>query len=75
MILNCRDLVERATDAREGGLTLAERITYALHLAWCRHCRLYLRQLERTIEALRSVKQEGSAPASVREEVLKRFPP
>jgi anti-sigma factor RsiW len=53
VILTCRQLVEKVTDAREGRLSAGDRAGWAAHLAWCRHCRLYVAQMDQTVEALR----------------------
>lgn len=73
MILNCRDLVEKASDARDGKLSLSDRIGYAIHLAWCHHCRVYVQQIEQVIQALRDTGRSWSAPDDVRDAVLRRF--
>jgi anti-sigma factor RsiW len=49
VILTCRQLVEKVSDAREGRLSAGDRAGFAAHLAWCRHCRLYVAQIDETI--------------------------
>jgi anti-sigma factor RsiW len=49
VIITCRQLVEKVTDAREGRLSPSDRAGWAAHLAWCRHCRLYVKQMDETI--------------------------
>jgi predicted anti-sigma-YlaC factor YlaD len=66
MILNCRQLVERASDAREGALSRIERATYRAHLALCRGCRGYVAQLAELAAAARAAVTERRAPDDVR---------
>lgn len=65
MILTCRQLVEKATEAQEGHLSRLDRIGWALHLSWCRHCRRYVAQLEQTRKWLRLLSRDESAPKDV----------
>jgi anti-sigma factor RsiW len=65
MILTCRKLVERVTDAREGRLSALDRVSYAAHLAWCRHCRRYVAQMDQTVRALRHGRPDETAPPEV----------
>ncbi len=72
MILTCRQLVERVTDAREGRLAAVDRVGWAVHLAWCRHCRRFVRQLDQTVQALPSLPR-SAAPGAVRRAALERL--
>lgn len=55
MIVTCKQLVERVTDHREKTLSAVDRAGWALHLAWCRNCREYARQIDATVETLRTL--------------------
>ena len=70
MILNCQQLVEKVTDAQEGRMSALDRIGWAIHLAWCRHCRRYVEQMRQTSRWLRSLSAQERAPASVVTSVL-----
>lgn len=69
MILTCKQLVEKAGDAREGRLSLVDRAGRAAHLAWCHHCRRFLRQLDETIATARQV-SASPVPAALRRSIL-----
>jgi anti-sigma factor RsiW len=47
-VLKCRDVSELATDYAEGALPPGRRFAVRFHLAFCRMCRAYLDQLEKT---------------------------
>ncbi len=61
MIITCRQLVEKVTDASEGQLSAADRAGWAVHLAWCADCRRYVAQMAETVAALGTL---SSPPAS-----------
>lgn len=52
MILTCKQLVKRVTDAREGRLSAIDRAGYRIHLMRCRHCRTYVAQMDAVIDAM-----------------------
>ncbi len=52
-MLTCRDVADSATSYMERKLTLGERLQFRAHLLMCRFCRLYVRQLALTRDALR----------------------
>ena len=55
MIITCRQLVEKVTDASEGQLSAADRAGWAVHLAWCSDCRRYVAQMDQTVAALKTL--------------------
>ncbi len=71
-MLTCRDLTEQCTDYLEGRLPFGQRLGFQLHLAMCRHCRAYLRQLRATIHALGRLPTEAM-PAELQKELHARF--
>lgn len=77
MIITCRQLVERVTDAREGRLSAVDRAGYAVHLGWCANCRRYVAQIDATIAALRRAVQDAAlprpAPEALRASVIARW--
>ena len=52
-MLTCRDVASRATEYMEGGLSIRARLEFRMHLLMCGVCRLYVRQLVVTRQALR----------------------
>lgn len=73
MILNCQQLVEKVTDAQEGRLSTLDRIGWAIHLAWCRHCRRYVEQMDQTVQWLRNLSTDERAPPGVITSVLSQL--
>ena len=70
--LTCKEFVEMVTDYLEGSMSLWTRVQFHLHLGMCLGCRIYLKQMKHTIQALGRLPQEPAPPA-VREELLRRF--
>lgn len=65
-MLSCREVTDKASDYLDDALPLGQRMALRMHLAMCRHCRRYLRQLRATVAALGSL--DG---ADVAEEVVR----
>ena len=55
LVTCCRDATRLLTDASEGALVGAERVSFAFHLTICPHCRRYREQLTRTVEVLQAM--------------------
>lgn len=53
-----RALTELVTDYLEGRLALRDRLRFRMHLATCRHCRAYIKQV-RTLPTRAAVVSEG----------------
>jgi anti-sigma factor RsiW len=70
--LSCRELVELVTAYLERALPGEERSRFEVHLAVCRPCRAYLRQLEDTIRAAGRL-TEVSLSAEAWEVLLRAF--
>ena len=70
--LTCKEVVERMTDYLEGSVSFWTRVQFHLHLGLCVGCRIYLKQMKHTIQALGRLPQEP-IPPTVREELLRRF--
>lgn len=51
-MLNCRDVMEHASDYLDKTLTWRQRMGIWLHLQICHHCRRYVRQFRMIIVAL-----------------------
>jgi predicted anti-sigma-YlaC factor YlaD len=70
--MTCKQITEVATDYTEGHLRPLERLRFRVHLALCRHCRSYLRQLDITARALRALPEPGISP-ELADALLNRF--
>ena len=62
--MNCRELVERATDYLEGALAAGERGRAEQHLSECAGCRTYLEQVRALVQALGRGPVEPVEPAA-----------
>lgn len=65
-------MTELVTDYLERRMSFGQRLRFQLHIAMCRHCREYLRQIRTTIRATGVLRLED-VPVAVREELLHRF--
>jgi anti-sigma factor RsiW len=70
--LTCRELVELVTDYLEGALPPEDRSRFEAHLAGCRGCRTYLRQMRQTIR-LAGRLTEDAVPAAAERRLLRAF--
>jgi anti-sigma factor RsiW len=57
-MLRCREVAELASDYVNGDLSRSRRLAVRLHLAICRACRRYLRQMRETVALLRALSRE-----------------
>jgi hypothetical protein len=71
-MLTCKQIAELATDHAEGYLDLRRGLRFRLHLAICRHCRAYVRQLSSTAGALLRLPEPEVSP-DLAEALLRRF--
>lgn len=69
-MLTCREVVARSSALLEGELGFRERLAVRLHLAMCKHCRRFLRQLTLLVESLR--RRSGVHAAPVPAEFVER---
>lgn len=60
-MLSCRDVTETASDYLERELGWWPRLRFKMHLAMCRHCRRYVKQIKATIGLLRAIPVDASA--------------
>jgi hypothetical protein len=72
IILTCKELVELATDKKEGKLRPLQSAGFALHLSWCSSCRTYLKQMDLTVAAASRLGTEH-AGEDVRATLRERF--
>jgi anti-sigma factor RsiW len=70
--LTCLELVDLVTEYFEGTLSEPDRMRFDAHLAACRHCQLYLRQIRQTMNALGEL-PAAAIPLDARETLLRAF--
>lgn len=58
-MLTCQELVAHSSDYLDGQLRLRERIAVRAHLAMCRHCRRFIRQMKVTQAVLRQLPEQS----------------
>ena len=63
--LPCAELVELVTDFLEDALSDEDRTRVELHLVTCHGCDAYLAQVRRTLEAVRTTRDDPPDPAAV----------
>lgn len=68
----CQDVVVLVTEYLEEALPAAERARFEAHLAACPGCAIYLQQMQRTIQALGTLKEE-TIPADTMADLLQAF--
>ncbi len=71
-MMSCFEATRSVTDFLERGLRLRRRLAFRLHVATCRGCRAYLKQMRLAILGLRSLLQPAG-PGSGVEVLLERF--
>ncbi|MHA6494703.1 anti-sigma factor family protein [Pseudomonas borbori] len=54
-MLNCKELVARSSDFLDGQLGLRQRLGVHAHLAMCRNCRRFIRQMRLSQAVLRQL--------------------
>jgi anti-sigma factor RsiW len=57
-MMTCQELVELVTEYLEGALMHDERARFEEHLATCRHCTAYVRQMRTTISVVGRLSEE-----------------
>ena len=54
-MLSCKELVAHSSDYLDGQLNLRERLGVRAHLAMCRHCRRFIRQMKLSQAVIRQL--------------------
>jgi hypothetical protein len=73
MILTCKQLIRAVTDAREGHLSVVDRVGYKAHLLRCKDCRTYVAQMDAVVDALHGGEPARAAPAELHAALLHAF--
>jgi hypothetical protein len=71
--LTCRDVVELATEYFEASLPPEHSARFAAHVAACRGCQTYLRQLRITVDIVHTVADGASADISALRSAFRRW--
>ena len=71
-MLTCKEITELVTSYAEGQLRFIDRIRFRLHIATCRNCGTYVRQLRATAKALGKL-PEPEIPPELQAELMRRF--
>ncbi|HSC82246.1 MAG TPA: zf-HC2 domain-containing protein [Pseudomonas sp.] len=58
-MLSCKELVAYSSDFLDSQLGLRERLSVRSHLAMCRHCRRFIRQMKLSQAVLRQLPGEA----------------
>ena len=56
-MITCKDVSDTASDYLEGPTTFFQRLHLRLHLAICKHCRRYAKQLRLTSEVAQKISE------------------
>jgi predicted anti-sigma-YlaC factor YlaD len=70
--LSCKELVELLTDYLEGRLSTDDVARFDEHLVICEGCRIYLNQMQTTLNTLGKLSEE-SIPPQAKAELLRTF--
>ncbi len=57
----CKDIVEEASEYIDGDLPLRRRISLFYHLVICKCCRIYLQNIKKTINTVRTLRPKEPA--------------
>lgn len=71
-MMSCKDVTALASQYVDGELPIARRLGLRMHVAMCRHCRRFLRQLRTTLELLGTL-GEPTEPEVIDDAVLAAF--
>ena len=71
-MLTCQQIVDIASDYLDHRLRVRQRLAVLLHIALCRGCRAYFRQLRLTVLALGALPRPAPAPAQ-RDALIRQF--
>ena len=62
--LTCRDVTDRASEYLDDRLPILTKVQIGLHLAFCAHCRTYVKQIDLVSSALRTLPKLYPSPVN-----------
>lgn len=71
-MLNCKEVNDLVTAYLEKRMPLRQRFQFRMHIAMCKHCRAYLRQIRTTLKLTGALPDEPMPP-DVRDELARRL--
>ena len=69
--MTCRDALEFLADYLDGSLPFGRKLSLNLHLSLCRHCRNYLENYKKAIEASRNAYDDKELCEELPEDLVK----
>lgn len=60
--LTCRDVVDRSSEYLDDHLPMLTKVRIGLHLASCKDCRTYMKQMALVAEAMASLPKQYPSP-------------
>lgn len=72
-MMSCHELTTLASDFIENRLRLRQRLAVLVHIAMCKGCRTYLRQLRLTILGLRKLGQAAGPSSPIDPDLMEHF--
>ena len=69
--MTCRDALEFLADYLDGSLPLRKRLSLDLHLSLCRHCRAYLDNYKKAIQASRDALSDQALCEELPEDLVR----
>ncbi len=77
-MINCKQVAHELTELEEGNLPLGQRALLRMHLAICPQCKVYVRQMKATVDALHEADEplgEEESSALAKQLLAKRKKP
>ena len=71
-MLSCKEITELCTEYLERRMSPMDRLRFRLHIAMCKVCRMYIDQMQATVDALGRM-PEGEIPPHVEGELMNHF--
>lgn len=71
-MLTCKEVNDLVTAYLEKRMPLGQRFQFRMHIAMCKHCREYLRQMRTTLKLTGALPDEP-IPPDVRDELARRL--
>jgi len=72
-MLTCQQLTELVTDYLEGRMSSEEQVRFRTHMEMCKPCRVFIEQMEQTIELMGRLPDDVAVPESVRTSLRAAF--